>query len=222
MKHIWHMEKENIGGCDIVREDGYISSRIFGRNREWKMDDTSIVKLLWDRCEQALKELAAKYGRFCHKIALNILGSSEDAEECVNDTYLSVWNSIPPQRPSVLPPYVGRITKNHALNMYNKKHAEKRGGSNLTLVFEELDEVIAGYESADSALYRRELLSVISEFLEVLPEDKRKIFVRRYWYADSVKDIAARMHMTENNVSVSLNRMRSRLREILQEGGLLS
>ncbi len=106
--------------------------------------------------------------------------------------------------------------------MYNKKHAEKRGGSNLTLVFEELDEVIAGYESADSALYRRELLSVINEFLEVLPADKRKIFVRRYWYADSVKDIAARMHMTENNVSVSLNRMRSRLREILQEGGLLS
>ena len=93
------------------------------------MDDTSIVKLLWDRCEQALKELAAKYGRFCHKIALNILGSSEDAEECVNDTYLSVWNSIPPQRPSVLPPYVGRITKNHALNLYNKKHAEKRGGT---------------------------------------------------------------------------------------------
>ena len=186
------------------------------------MDDSSIVLLLWNRSETALKELAAKYGRFCHKIALNILGVPEDAEECVNDTYLSVWNSIPPHRPSVLPPYIGRIAKNHALNLYNKKHAEKRGGSNLPLVFEELDEVIAGYESADSALYRQELLSVINEFLGTLPSDKRKIFVRRYWYADSVKDIAARMHMTENNVSVSLNRMRSRLREILQEGGLLS
>ena len=183
------------------------------------MDDTSIVKLLWDRCEQALKELAAKYGRFCHKIALNILGSSEDAEECVNDTYLSVWNSIPPQRPSVLPPYVGRITKNHALNLYNKKHAEKRGGSNLTLVFEELDEVIAGYESADSALYRQELLSVINEFLGTLPSDKRKIFVRRYWYAERVEAIAARMDMTENHASVTLHRLREDLKRFLVERG---
>ena len=182
---------------------------LFGRNREREMDDSSIVLLLWNRSETALKELAAKYGRFCHKIALNILGVPEDAEECVNDTYLSVWNSIPPHRPSVLPPYIGRIAKNHALNLYNKKHAEKRGGSNLPLVFEELDEVIAGSESADSELYRREMIAA-------------KIFVRRYWYSDSVKDIAARMQMTENNVSVSLNRMRNQLRTKLLEGGLIS
>ena len=186
------------------------------------MDDSSIVLLLWNRSETALKELAAKYGRFCHKIALNILGSSEDAEECVNDTYLSVWNSIPPHRPSVLPPYIGRIAKNHALNLYNKKHAEKRGGSNLPLVFEELDEVIAGSESADSELYRQEMIAAINDFLGSLPEEKRKIFVRRYWYSDSVKDIAARMQMTENNVSVSLNRMRNQLRTKLLEGGLIS
>ncbi len=186
------------------------------------MEDTSIVQLLWDRCEQALKELALKYGRFCHKIALNILGSPEDAEECVNDTYLSVWNSIPPQRPSVLPPYIGRITKNHALNLYAKNHADKRGGGNLPLVFEELDEVVAGYETADSELYRQELLSAINGFLASLPSEKRKIFVSRYWYAESVRDIAARMHMTENHVSVSLNRMRNQLRTKLQEGGLFS
>lgn len=195
---------------------------LFGRNREREMDDSSIVLLLWNRSETALKELAAKYGRFCHKIALNILGVPEDAEECVNDTYLSVWNSIPPHRPSVLPPYIGRIAKNHALNLYNKKHAEKRGGSNLPLVFEELDEVVAGSESADSELYRQEMIAAINDFLGSLPEEKRKIFVRRYWYSDSVKDIAARMQMTENNVSVSLNRMRNQLRTKLLEGGLIS
>ena len=186
------------------------------------MDDASIVQLFWDRCEQAIKEVAAKYGRFCHRIAMNILGVTEDAEECVNDTWLSTWNSIPPKRPDNLPPYLGRITKNHALNLYNKRNAEKRGGSNLPLVFEELDEVIAGSETADSELFRKELLAAINGFLAELPEDKRKIFVCRYWYADSVKSIAERMHMTENNVSVSLNRMKSRLREKLLEGGLLS
>lgn len=186
------------------------------------MDDASIVQLFWDRSEKALKEVAAKYGRFCHKIALNILGISEDAEECVNDTYLSAWNSMPPKRPQVLPPYLGRITKNHALNLYNKKHAEKRGGGNLALVFDELDEVLSGSETADSELFRKELLSLINGFLSDLPKDKRQIFICRYWYADSVKDIAERMHMTENNVSVSLNRMRSGLRKKLEEGGYFS
>ena len=186
------------------------------------MEDQALIDLYWARNEEAITETHRKYGSWCRGIALRILELQEDAEECVNDTYLSVWNSIPPHRPSVLPPYIGRIAKNHALNLYNKKHAEKRGGSNLPLVFEELDEVIAGSESADSELYRQEMIAAINDFLGSLPEEKRKIFVRRYWYSDSVKDIAARMQMTENNVSVSLNRMRIRLREILQEGGLLS
>ena len=186
------------------------------------MNDTEIVDLYWQRNSQAITETDKKYGGYCQSIAYRICRSTEDAEECVNDTYLSVWNSIPPHRPSVLPPYIGRIAKNHALNLYNKKHAEKRGGSNLPLVFEELDEVIAGSESADSELYRQEMIAAINDFLGSLPEEKRKIFVRRYWYSDSIKDIAARMQMTENNVSVSLNRMRNQLRTKLLEGGLIS
>ena len=183
------------------------------------MDDASIVQLFWDRSEKALKEVAAKYGRFCHKIALNILGISEDAEECVNDTYLSAWNSMPPKRPQVLPPYLGRITKNHALNLYNKKHAEKRGGSNLALVFDELDEVLSGSETADSELFRKELLGQINDFLSQLPSDKRKIFVCRYWYFDSIEDIASRFNYSQSKVKMMLKRSRDRLREhLLKEG----
>ena len=186
------------------------------------MDDVTIVQLFWDRSEKAIEAVSSKYGRYCHAIAKNILTSPEDAEECVNDTYLATWNSIPPKRPTVLPPFLGRITRNLALNRFNKEHAEKRGGGNLPLVLDELSEVIAGSESADSELYRKELLSVINDFLASLPSDKRKIFVCRYWYSDSVKDIAGRMKMTENNVSVSLNRMRNQLRTKLLEGGLIS
>lgn len=186
------------------------------------MDDAAIVQLFWDRSEKAIEAVTKKYGRFCHAIAMNILGSAQDAEECVNDTYLATWNSIPPKRPSILPPFLGRITRNLSINLYKKNHAEKRGGGNLPLVLDELSEVIAGEESADSELFRKELLEQINEFLSELPSDKRKIFVCRYWYADSVKDIAERMNMTENNVSVSLNRMRNQLRTKLLEGGLIS
>ncbi|MBR3058893.1 MAG: sigma-70 family RNA polymerase sigma factor [Clostridiales bacterium] len=184
------------------------------------MEDGTIVQMLWDRCEQALEALAAKYGRFCHKIALNILGINEDAEECVNDTYLSTWNSIPPKRPSVLAPYVGRITRNLALNLYKQKNAEKRGGGNLPLVLDELSEVIPSDSSTSAMLEEKEMMQQISDFLAGLSPDKRKIFVRRYWYTDSVKDIAQQYGLTENNVSVTLNRLKKQLREKLSEGGV--
>ena len=186
------------------------------------MDDASIVKLFWDRSEQALTAIAQQYGRFCTSIAKNILGSDEDAEECVNDAYLAVWNSIPPKKPPVLAPYVGRITRNLAVNRYKKNRADKRGGGEMPLVLDELSEVIAGTESADSELLRNEMLSAVSAFVAELPPEKRKIFLCRYWYADSIKDIAHRLNMTENNVSVTLNRLKKQLRDKLSEGGLLS
>jgi len=186
------------------------------------MDDSSIVQLFWDRSEQALKAVTQKYGRFCTSIAKNILVNSEDAEECVNDAYLAVWNSIPPQRPSVLAPFIGKITRNLAINLYKKNHAEKRGGGEVPVVLDELAEVIAGKESADSELLRKEMMAVVSSFLAEQTPEKRKIFVCRYWYADSVKDIARRMNMTENNVSVTLNRLRKQLNTLLREGGLIS
>lgn len=185
-------------------------------------DDSSIVQLFWERSEKALTAVAEKYGRFCSSITRNILGNQEDAEECVNDTYLAVWNSIPPQRPSVLAPFIGRIARNMALNRYKLNHAEKRGGGEFPMVLEELSEVIQGSESADGELYQKELLKMIHDFLEKLPSDKRKIFVCRYFYSDSIKDIALRMNMTQNNVAVILNRLRNQLRAILQEGELIS
>ena len=152
-------------------------------------------------------------------IARNILGSQEDAEECVNDAYLAVWNSIPPKRPSTLAPFLGRITRNRALNMYKQQHAEKRGGYGLTLVLEELEEVLPSGESADSALLQKEFMETVQRFLSSLPPEKRKIFVRRYWYADSVKDIAAACGASENSISVALHRMRKDLLAYLEKGG---
>ena len=186
------------------------------------MEDQAIVQLFWDRDEQALSAVAEKYGHFCTSIARNIVGSTEDAEECVNDAYLATWNSIPPKKPELLAPFIGRITRNLAINRYKMNHADKRGGGDLPLVLDELSEVIAGKESADSELFRKELLSAINGFLSALPSEKRKIFVCRYFYADSLKDIAARMKMSENNVSVTLSRLKAGLREKLLEGGLLS
>lgn len=186
------------------------------------MDDASIVQLFWSRSEQALTAVSEKYGRFCHSIAHNILGSPEDAEECVNDAYLSLWNSIPPKRPSVIAPFLGRITRNLAINIYKKNHAEKRGSGEFALVLDDLSEVIQGSETADGELLQRELLDTVNSFLSSLSPEKRKIFVRRFWYADSIKDIAKRMNMTENNVSVTINRLKKQLRTLLVEGGLIS
>ncbi len=187
-----------------------------------KPDDSSIVQLFWERSEKALTVVAEKYGRFCSSIARNILGNPEDTEECVNDTYLAVWNSIPPHRPAVLAPFIGRIARNLALNRYKMNHADKRGGGEFPLVLDELSEVIEGKETADSELYRKELMEVVNAFLAKLPPEKRKIFVCRYFYADSIKDIALRMNMTQNNVAVTLNRLKKQLRQLLLEGDLIS
>ena len=182
-------------------------------------DDAMIVKLFWDRDEKALTEASKSYGRFCSSIAGNILDNEQDVEECVNDTFLSAWNSIPPQKPSVLAPYLGRITRNLAINRYKKNHAEKRGGGSAELILEELQEVIPGGIPADSELLRKEMLEVISRFLSSLSPDKRKIFVRRYWYADPLSKISSATGLSENHIAVSLSRMRKTLHKLLQEGG---
>lgn len=182
-------------------------------------DDTKIIQLFWDRDEKALTEVSRVYGRFCSSIAGNILDNEQDVEECVNDAYLATWNSIPPQKPAFLAPFLGRITRNMAINRYKKNHAEKRGGGSAELILEELQEVIPGGISADSELIRKEMLEVISRFLSSLPPDKRKIFVRRYWYADPISRIASATGLSENHISVTLSRMRKTLHTLLTEGG---
>lgn len=185
------------------------------------MDDGEILQLYWDRDERALCATAEKYGGYCMSIALNILGSREDAEECVNDAYAGAWNAIPPHRPAVLPAFLGKITRNCSLNRYRDRRAGKRGGGELPAVLDELEECVSGGNSVEQELDRRELLRALQDFLATLPPEKRSIFLCRYWYTDSVADIAARCGMREGAVSMILHRLRARLRIYLTERGFV-
>lgn len=181
------------------------------------MDDAEIIRLYWERNEQALPATAEKYGNYCTSIARNILGSYEDAEECVNDAYFKAWNSIPPHKPDSLSAFLGKIVRNLSLNQYRYNTADKRGGGTAAVVLDEIAEFVSDTGSVEQEIDRRELVKAIDEFLNRLPTDKRRIFLCRYWYFDSIADIADRFGMTENNVSVTLNRLRTKLKNYLLE-----
>lgn len=185
------------------------------------MDDHEIVQLYWDRNEGAIPATAEKYESYCASIARNILDSREDAEECVNDTYLSAWNAMPPHRPKALSAFLGKITRNLALNRYKERRAEKRGGGALPQALDELAECVSGTEDVEGEIDRRELVEAIDAFLAGLPVRKRDIFVCRYWYFDSISEIAARFGMKTSNVSVTLSRLRKGLRDYLLERGFV-
>lgn len=183
------------------------------------MDDEKIVQLYCERNEQAIQETANKYGNYCNSIAKNILGNNEDAEECVNDTYLNTWNSIPPHKPKILSTFLGKIVRNLAFNKYKHDHADKRGGGELPLVLDELAECVSGNENIADAFVMKEIVSAINEFLSTLSEIKRNIFIRRYWYTESIVDIAKSYDMESTAVSMMLNRIRSKLHNYLIERG---
>ena len=183
------------------------------------MDDAKIVQLYWDRNEQAILATADKYGNYCASIAKNILGNHEDAEECVNDTYLNAWNCMPPHRPSILSTFLGKIVRNLSIKRYKHNTADKRGGGQATVVLDEIAEFVSDADSVEQEIDRKELVTAIDSFLDRLPTDKRNIFICRYWYFDSISDIANRFRMTENNVSVTLNRLRLKLHNYLLERG---
>lgn len=182
------------------------------------MDDEAIVRLYWARNEEAIPETARKYGRYCYAIAHNILGSREDAEECVNDAYLSAWNAIPPHRPHRLAAFLGKITRNLSLNRRKYRGADKRAGDAVALALDELAECV-GQNIVDEAVDGNALARELDRFLEGQPAQRRIYFVRRYWYLDSVSAIAARCGVSENSVSVTLNRMRKSLKAYLCERG---
>ena len=182
------------------------------------MEDRQIVDLYWARSERAITETDKKYGRYCHYIAYQILSDDLDAEEIVNDTYLKTWNTVPPNYPDPLKTYVGMISNQLALNRYDEKTAAKRGGGKMPLIFHELDECLADEESIDiaEAVVLRDLLN---RFIWSLPKKTRNIFVRRYWYASSLAEIAEEYGMKESAVAMLMFRTRQKLREFLQKEG---
>lgn len=179
------------------------------------MDDHSILELLWQRAENAIAALAERFGGRLYATAMNLLHDPQDAEECVNDAYLAVWNSVPPKRPEPLGPYVWRIGRNIALNRLRANTAQKRSGYELSL-----DE-LAGCIPAPCLEDGRALGRAMDAFLDTIDTKNRVIFLRRYWFGDSVKDIAKQLGMTENAVSVRLSRTRDSLRQYLTKEGYL-
>ncbi len=181
------------------------------------MDDEKIIELFFDRNELALGETEKKYGRYCFAISFRILNSNEDSEECVNDTWLSAWNAIPPKRPDSLRGFLGRICRNISLDRLDFLKAEKRNG-NVTEAFEELEAFLSGSEEdIEQEMFMRE---AVNRFLESLDRKTRIIFMQRYWYFCSVAEIAEGMGITENNVRVTLHRTKLKMRSFFEKEGI--
>ena len=184
------------------------------------MEDSKIISLFFERSEQAVEELKRKYGAVISKTAANILRDQQDVEECVNDTYLRAWNSIPPQKPDPLVSYVCRIARNLALDRYAAARAEKRSG-NFGLVLEEMEECIPSQMNLETEYEAKEFTAAINRFLSSASKEDRFLFVRRYWYGDSVADLAAMTDSNVNRVSVRLFRLRDKLKKTLIKEGFL-
>ena len=185
------------------------------------MEDQRIVELYWQRSEQALRETQSKYANYCYAIAYNILGNREDSEESVNDTYLDAWNSMPPHRPTILSTFLGKITRRISIDKLRARNAEKRGGSNLTLALEELEECLSTRDDLQKELEIQILSDAINRFLEALSDTERRVFLCRYWYVDSVESIAEQFGFSQSKVKSMLLRTREKLKKQLQKEELL-
>ena len=179
-------------------------------------DDEKIIELFFERSEQAIRELDIKYGKLCRNLSYNIVNSRRDAEECVNDAYLGAWNAIPPARPDPLLSYIVKIVRNISLKIYWRKEAAKRSG-HYTVALEEIEGCIADQKTVEDEIEARELARIIGDFLDTLTLENRVIFMRRYWFADSYKDIAEFMGLSEKNISVRLTRIREKMKQYLIE-----
>lgn len=183
------------------------------------MEYNQIVELYWQRNESAIKETNIKYGAYCHAIANNILHNNEDSEECVNDTLIKTWNTIPPHKPSNLRMFLAKITRNLSFNLFNSRHAEKRGGGEFTLILDELSECIASESDVEDECIVKELAQSIQAFIENLPERDGNIFLRRYFFSESISAIADKYLISENNTMVILSRTRQKLKkQLIKEG----
>lgn len=184
-------------------------------------EDQKIVELYEERNEQAIAETSARYGNICRSVAKNILGNTEDAEECLNDALLKAWNAIPPARPAHFGAYFMTLARNTALKRYKARHAEKRGSGQMELALAELTDCVAADDSVEKTVDRQELLAAIVRALGNLPEEHRNLFIRRYWHVSPIAEIAEDFGMTESSVKVTLMRIRKRLQKSLRKEGFL-
>lgn len=189
--------------------------------RSRKMEDSKIVELYWNRDEDAIVQTKEKYGNYCFSIAYNILHNHQDCEEALNDTYLGTWNAIPPHHPENLATFIGKITRRLSLNIYRKNTAQKRGAGQIAVSLDELDECIADESSLRESLDEQILAECIDDFLAGIKENERKVFVCRYWYFDSIEDIASRFNYSSSKVKMILKRNRDRLKEHLIKEGVV-
>lgn len=186
------------------------------------MDDGRIVELYWQKNADAITESNSKYGAYCFAIANHILRSKEDAEECVNDTWLNAWNAIPPQKPGNLKIFLAKLVRNLSLNRMDARNAKKRGGGEIALVLDELGECLASDSDVEGAYEQKELGESIRRFVRQLPRRDGDVFVRRYFFIEPVDEIAGRYGMTKNHVMVILSRTRKKLKTYLVKEGYLN
>ncbi len=185
------------------------------------MDDKCIVDLYWNRSENAISETDKKYGRYCFSIAYNVLANNEDAEESVNDTYMKAWNSMPPHRPSALMTFLGKITRTISISRWRARSAAKRGGGEITLALDELDECIAHKQNAETEFMYKETVRAFRAFLDTLPNTERDIFLRRYFLLDPIASISDDFGFSQSKVKSMLYRIRIKLRSHLEMEDLI-
>lgn len=183
------------------------------------MDDDRIIELFWARVETAISETAIKYGKLCHRIANNILANHEDSEECVNDTYLALWNNIPPQRPNYFSAFAGKITRNFALRKYEYYTAKKRNPETVCSL-DELGDCVSGTESVESELENKRIEELIDSFLWKQGREKRDVFILRYWYFESLNNICNHTGFSQSKVKSMLFNLRGKLRDYLESEGV--
>ena len=185
------------------------------------MEDCHIVELYWQRNDDAITQTHAKYGGYCYTIAYHLLANAQDAEECVNDTWLRAWNAMPTSRPARLAPFVGKITRSLALDRWRAARAQKRGGGELPLMLEELEECVPAFPSAAQAVEDAELEQSVNRFLHSLPARDCGLFLRRYWYGETLESISKHSGLKLNTVKTSLYRSREKLRKALEKEGVV-
>ncbi len=188
--------------------------------KETVLEDRRIVELYLERSEEAILETDIKYGRYCHRIAFNILGNDEDSEECVNDAYMRTWGSIPPNEPKSLSSFIGKITRNLALDKLRNKKSDKRGGGEMPLALDELSDCVSGFDEISRREDSAEIREALNKFLEGLNPVERNVFMLRYWMLEPIDNIADMKGMSTSKVTTMLFRLRNKLKKHFMKEGI--